>query len=265
MFSTAFKTKNCGNGVYAVSAPMEEQIYVVVGTEKAAVIDTGMGIGSLKEAARAITRLPFVVINTHGHPDHAGGNAEFDALAYMHPDDTDVYSKMCTVEFRIGDIRGIFGRPVPEWEDALAPFAPKTVPLEDGQGFGLGGRTLTAYHLPGHTYGSVVLYDRENRLLFSGDGLTSNETWLYLDYSTTLEAYHGALVAFAGKGLEIASVFPGHLPIPAPTAILDDMISLTGKILDGAIVGKPFETFAGRGLRAEYQTAKIIYNPERLR
>jgi hypothetical protein len=43
------------------------------------------------------------------------------------------------------------------------------------------------------------------------------------------------------------------------------MISLTGKILDGAIVGKPFETFAGRGLRAEYQTAKIIYNPERLR
>jgi glyoxylase-like metal-dependent hydrolase (beta-lactamase superfamily II) len=264
-FDITFKTKYCGSGVYAVSAPMGEQIYLVTGVERAAVIDTGMGIGSLKAAVNSITELPLIIINTHGHPDHAGGNAEFDTLAYMHPADNGVYNEMCTAEFRVSDIRKVCGMPVPKWEDAIIPFTPQNMPLSDKQEFDLGGRSLTVSHLPGHTYGSVVLYDKGNGILFSGDALTSNETWLYLDYSTTLEVYHNELVAFAEKKLEIASVFSGHLPIPTPAAILDDMISLTQKILDGEIAGEPFETFAGKGLRAERKTAKIIYNPERLR
>jgi glyoxylase-like metal-dependent hydrolase (beta-lactamase superfamily II) len=54
---------------------------LVIGREKAALIDTGCGIGSLRPAVEAVTDKPVIVINTHTHPDHLGGNREFEEIA----------------------------------------------------------------------------------------------------------------------------------------------------------------------------------------
>ena len=53
-------------------------IYLFLGEEKALLTDTGFGcFPDLKEKVKEITNLPLMVMNSHGHPDHCGGNASF--------------------------------------------------------------------------------------------------------------------------------------------------------------------------------------------
>lgn len=66
------------HGVWAIDEFGTDIIYLVEGKEKAAVIDTGAGFGNLKHVIETLTDLPYVVLNTHGHVDHAGGNHAFE-------------------------------------------------------------------------------------------------------------------------------------------------------------------------------------------
>ena len=68
--------------------------YLVLGAEKAVVIDTMNGYENVKQVAEHFTDLPLMVVNTHGHPDHVYGNIYFDK-AYMNPADEHVVAKYC--------------------------------------------------------------------------------------------------------------------------------------------------------------------------
>ena len=70
--------------------------------DKALLVDTGMGVGDLAALVRSLTPLPVIVVNTHGHPDHAGGNGGFDEF-FLHPADEPIMKKMCTEEYRQND------------------------------------------------------------------------------------------------------------------------------------------------------------------
>ena len=68
--------------VWAIDEFGADIIYLVKGEKSAAVIDTGSGFGNLKKVIETLTDLPYVVLNTHGHLDHVGGNHEF-GKAYL--------------------------------------------------------------------------------------------------------------------------------------------------------------------------------------
>ena len=59
---------------------MAVQSFLVVGEERAALIDTGAGMGNLAKEVKEITDKPLYVLNTHGHVDHAGGNGQFPVV-----------------------------------------------------------------------------------------------------------------------------------------------------------------------------------------
>ena len=61
-------------------------MYLLTGTEKALLIDTGLGSGNLAEEIRSMTDLPLVTVITHGHIDHAGSAGFFDEV-YISPND----------------------------------------------------------------------------------------------------------------------------------------------------------------------------------
>ena len=54
---------------------------LLLGEQRAALIDTGCGIGNLRGVVDALTDLPVLVVNTHTHIDHLGGNPQFDHIA----------------------------------------------------------------------------------------------------------------------------------------------------------------------------------------
>ena len=83
-----------------------DYMYLVAGEEKAALIDTGMGFPGLRQLVERLTDKPVIVLNTHGHLDHIGGNDEFDCI-YLHPDDLTVYVEHGMESYRSGVIRAM--------------------------------------------------------------------------------------------------------------------------------------------------------------
>jgi glyoxylase-like metal-dependent hydrolase (beta-lactamase superfamily II) len=63
-------------------------MYLIEGKEKAALIDTGVGVGDLKPFIRELTDKPLIVLVTHGHVDHALGAVSFDEVYMSHIDET---------------------------------------------------------------------------------------------------------------------------------------------------------------------------------
>ena len=123
--------------------------YLILGSEKAALIDMALDTPNLYRYACRLANLPVQVLLTHGHPDHVY-HLKTAVEAWLHPADWDLVQK------------GIPG---------VCPPVPGVLlhPLEGGQRIDLGGRTLEVLHLPGHTMGSVLFWDRRSGILFAGD------------------------------------------------------------------------------------------------
>ncbi len=158
-------------------------IFLLVGDEKAMLIDTGIGIGDLKGFIRRLSDKPLMVCYTHNHPDHTGGASAFDH-AYLHPKDMAGFATGgvlgLSVESRLDYIRWIAER-----EKGMYPYnlaedvtewgpCPSLYPLEDGQVIDLGNRAVTVVACPGHTAGSITFLDENSRTLFIGDACNCN-------------------------------------------------------------------------------------------
>jgi len=108
------------------------RFFLLAGTEKALLIDSGMNTPDAKQIAESITKLPIMLLNTHADPDHISGNGSFDCF-YMHPDEEDTYRS-----------RGGTGA---------------ILPAEDNDIIDLGDRPLKIIFIPGHTPGSIAVLD----------------------------------------------------------------------------------------------------------
>lgn len=153
--------------------------YLVVGTKRALLIDTGSGFYDLRGMVEKLTKLPYDVVITDSHPDHKGAIGQFDAV-YVHPADID--SRM----FKLSDQheRQLYGETMwgmPQGYQHIWGYTPADAkwggwdkhpqikPMSDGQVFDLGGRKVTAFHTPGHTMGASIYLDDQSRILFAGD------------------------------------------------------------------------------------------------
>lgn len=258
-----FTHQTFDGGIIAITAVMGEQIYVVVGSKKAMVIDTGMGIGSLKSYLDQLLDLPYFVVNTHGHPDHGGGNDEF-AEVYLHPSDHELYTTMVTVEFRRFDLKRILKKSTPEYDEAMVPFMDALLPLADGMTFDLGDRIITTIHLPGHTPGSVAFYDEATKSLFCGDTITKTDTWLFQSHCESLTRYGESLEKLLNVYPEMKAMYPGHPPTPISMDTVRSKLECVQRVMSKEEIGVRTETFAGEGLRVEVDGVGIIYDPDHL-
>ncbi|MGN1343823.1 MAG: MBL fold metallo-hydrolase [Traorella sp.] len=261
-----FSYVDVGDNIIAITAPMREQIYLVKGKQKCLVIDNGMGIGSLKnyiEKNNLNDGLELVMVNTHGHPDHAGGNIEFDTC-YINKLDIDVYNEMVTKEFRANDIKNIFKEKGDVFIENLLDFSLNLTFIEEGFIFELGDRNVQVINVPGHTKGSIVLYDINYQNLIVGDALTIRDTWLYLSYSTPLNEYYKALLKLKEMNLNVKRVLCGHLPNIDDYSLLDRKIACVEQVLLKKNMGEEVNTFAGKGNRMSYANTDIIFNKDNL-
>ncbi len=153
--------------IYLLDEGHEVSGYLVIGKDKACVIDTMNGNNDLGEAVRKLTDKPVFVVNTHGHPDHIYGNVYFDE-AYINPKDIPL------AEMFIND---------PEFQKCCrnaGRFMPPFKEIKGGDVIDLGGKTLEVYELPGHTPGGILLLLKEDRILFAGDSI-NHHLWMQLD------------------------------------------------------------------------------------
>lgn len=211
-------------GVFAIYEPkqFEEVIsYLILGEKHAALFDTGMGIGKISAIVARLTSLPVTVVNSHTHFDHVGGNAEF----------TDVWNR--DLEFTLKNQRGTLND---YSRDALAPerlcgklpagVLPNSYHIQpwksthvvhDGEILDLGGRQLEILFTPGHTPDSLMLFDRANGLLFTGDTFYRGPIYLFVP-ETRLAVYARSVERVVSLEPAVKLLLPGHnLPIADPS------------------------------------------------
>jgi len=130
------------------------RFFLLVGEDKALMIDSGVNSPDAAQIAKTITDKPVILINTHGDGDHTSGTAGFDKI-YIHEFD-----------YIDGDIATRF----PETE---------LVKVQDGDLIELGNRTLRLIHIPGHTRGSIAILDISTRVLYSGDSVSKAHIYMF--------------------------------------------------------------------------------------
>ena len=227
-------------GIWLMDEAHEATGYLVVGEEKACVIDTMNGYNNLYDAVRRITDKPVIVVNTHGHPDHIFGNVYFDR-AYLHPADLPL-AKMFLEEPEYKAFCEEKGLRVPPFLD-----------VREGDVFDLGGRHLDVYELPGHTPGGIVLLLREDRILFTGDSV-NHHLWMQLDGCLPMRDFVKELdkVLFLEEKADI--ILHGHARGEDDISLLRCLRAGAEEICEGKTEGdKPYQWFGGTDLQHPFR------------
>ena len=189
-----FEVYKPARGVFAIYEPhqAEEVIsYLIVGERRALLFDTGMGISDIRKVTSELTTLPIIVLNSHTHDDHVGGNWQFNTIYGIDTDFTRNNARGsredAQAEITPDQICGALPRDFNA--KAYATRAWKiTAYTHSGDRFDLGGRTLEVIGTPGHTPDAISLIDRANGLLFTGDTYYPAPIWLFRP-ETDLDAY----------------------------------------------------------------------------
>lgn len=270
-----FRVEKITDRVTRIYAVCTELMYLVEGDERAALIDTGSGFGSLKAVVEGLTDKPVIVLLTHGHTDHAMGAGEFETVYMNHKDDY-IYGPHGEKAFRLAGLELSEERDNIEEGDYI-PTAPveSFKNLQGGDTFSLGGVTIEIYDCAGHTRGSVAMLIREERMLLLGDAC-NNFTFLYEDYSLTVREYEENLRKLKqetdGKyDMALASHGDGRLPLD----ILDGVIRICEDIRAGRAEEIPFSFRGTHGLIAKSMTGpggrrvdggsgNIVYSKDRI-
>jgi glyoxylase-like metal-dependent hydrolase (beta-lactamase superfamily II) len=223
-------------GVYLISEPGHVNSWLIEGSRDAILFDTGLGVVNIREVAEQVTPKRLMVVNSHYHFDHTGGNRFFDEFAihrigaelvakpsppelaegYMaytqrlleawgpYRQADDLYFHLLTAERMI--------RPLPPGfkpaEYSVVPTIPKRL-LEDGDVLDLGERKLQVLHTPGHSPDCICLFDEANGLLFGGDTINTGPIYAQLEDSD-LERFASSTARLAGMADSYRRVFVCH-------------------------------------------------------
>ena len=255
-----------------IRAPGFELMYLVEGKEKAALIDTGSGLGFLRAHIEKLTDKPIVVLLTHGHVDHAMGAGEFETVYMNHVDDY-IYEVHADMGFRRD---GLFLCPQKVEEEEIIPAKPleEIHQMAGGDSFDLGGLHIDIYDLPGHTRGSVVMLIREERVLLLGDAC-NYLTFLHEPYSTTVKEYKTNLEALKSQVEgKYDAVYLSHGPGNGSVELIDGVIQVCQDIMEGKTDDVPFGFKDSKGFLAKAEIERdvridggvgnVIYSKDRI-
>ena len=215
-------------------------MHLVVGPEKAMLIDTGFGIGNLKALTDRLTGgKPLIVANTHFHGDHTLGNSWYDHV-YCHEYDAEMIRKPISEDMRRRFLPVPGGKKLYYTEEDLPPVRTYEVTaLTDGFTFDLGeGYIIELIHLPGHAPGGCGFIDRQERILFSGDAILSTPIIItgpkpegpYAKYST-VSSLRDALPRLISKMDEFDVLYPGHSILEYTKAAVPAMLKACNEII----------------------------------
>ena len=183
--------------------------YLVTGRDRAILLDTGLGVGNIRETTAGITDLPLTLVITHEHMDHLGGVSLF----------TDAY--------------------ISEIEAGCLPGSVTAHYVKDGELFDLGGRVLEVMALPGHSVGSIALLNRAEGYMLTGDLFESEKILLHCPTSDP-EQYFGSLKRVLALRDQVTRLYPAHLDYPLGMDLVEKVYACVAEYLTGKHEAEPY-------------------------
>lgn len=271
-----FKSEKISHNITRIFGPAGELMYLVEGSNRAALIDTGTGVGNLKIFVEGLTHKPYFVILTHGHVDHAMGASVFEEV-YMNPADKEIYQYHSNIEVRKGFLemymKDDFDK-VRE-EDYIAVLScDRYKPILPGDTFDLGGVNLEIYNGAGHTPGTITILIPQERVLLLGDACNFF-TFLFDEHSLGITSFQNNMLELdkCTKGC-YDKVYLSHGDGNAPKEMLESAIALCENIKNSdtddlqfnflgykAFIAKAVEH---NGKRVDGGICNIVYSKEKV-
>jgi glyoxylase-like metal-dependent hydrolase (beta-lactamase superfamily II) len=234
-----FEVYQVAEGTFALLEPShyEEVIsYLILGSDRAVLFDTGMGIGNIQAEAERLTSLPVIVVNSHCHYDHIGDNYRYSEVWTFDND-----SEVARIEQ---------GKTPAECAHYLEPSSylelpagfdpsayeirpsPVTQRLQHLEAIDLGGRILTVYHTPGHSPGSICLLDDQDDILFTGDAYYPGMMYAHFEDSD-FDDYRQSVEALVELLPRVRHLCPAHNEGYVPKEALVRMQEAFAQIVAG--------------------------------
>ena len=214
------------DNVYSIVEPYQYQesiSHLIIGENKALLFDTGIGLIPIRPIIKKITNLPIIVLNSHTHFDHVGGNWEFSDVRAIETS----YTKANMNGFENKRIGQDFT------DDSFCKDPPKNIDLnniytkewkassyiKNKDIIDLGNRKIEILHVPGHTPDALALLDKDQRLLFTGDTYYDAELWLYVP-ETNLDNYQNSIDRLVQIESKVDYIFGAHRTVRIDSGVL---------------------------------------------
>ena len=279
--------------VHVVSEPGHVFSWLISGSERSVLLDTGLGIADIAAAIEPVAVSPVSVVNSHTHFDHVGGNDRFtsaamhelgpqwleanteqwelDAYGRVAADLAEAYERLVAVDregsFLLGPDQRV--RPWPAKEIAAAGGWRIDVPapdrlLADGDRLELGDRSLQVFHTPGHAPDHICLLDEAEGILFAQDQTYYGPHLIYLpgsdigDFARSVRRLADQL-----RG-SLRAVYVAHCLRPSvPPVFLDQLADAADEVAAGEAELAPAPGLFGEPvLGADYGHFSILVPPE---
>ena len=206
------------------------RLFLLEGTKKALLVDSGMTCPEARSIAESITDLPVELLNTHADPDHISGNAAFERF-YMHPAEE--------ANYRMHSSRGVI--------DAV----------EDGDIIDLGGRALEVIHLPGHTAGSIALYEPASGVLISGDSVQTDSIFMF-GSRRSMGDFIKSMEKLLAMEDWFSEIWGSHGAFPAGPELIGQLLEGARSIVAGNVSGTADEHRGTRVVKYKFPYAGFI-------
>lgn len=248
--SDFYKTINVTEDVYRISSVENVFCELLVGKDKALLIDTGFAFGDLKSVVKKITNKPLIIVNTHGHVDHTCGNCQFEEVIHISEKDMNLCEEHNssimrahsaalaehTMNYETG--KEVYGLPGEfDLEEYQKGGTGKLVACKEGETFDLGGMTIEVIETPGHTKGGLSFLYKEENWLYAGDEV-NGFCWLFDKNATDRETHIQSLKKI--RNLNPIRIFGGHMPEAMTVKEVDRFIQIA-KVADFS-KGIPFQS-----------------------
>lgn len=217
----------------------ETHCYLLNGSERSLLIDTGLGICNIYDVVKKLTDKPITAVATHIHWDHIGGHKYFPDF-YSHKEELNWLNG--EFPLTIEQIREMVvdrcDLPEGYQVDTYDFFqGTPTRVLEDNDVIDLGDRSVRVLHTPGHSPGHMCFYEKDQGYLYTGDLVYKDTLFAYYP-STDPKAYLSSLKTVAALGAK--RIFPAHHTLDIQPEILVRMrdalehLNTTGKLHHGS-------------------------------
>ncbi len=274
------------DGITCIEDISVTKMYLIEGTQRALLIDTGIGFRGLRETVEKLTKLPYDVVLTHGHGDHCGAAGEFEEV-YICKEDKDLFYSNQGIKVRLDYSRSMCEKYCPPEALAGTDFSrglPHKVKfLNDEEKFELGGRCVTVIKVPGHTGGTAALYDDRTRSMIIGDACNPS-TYVFSDEATDIESYRQSVKKIISWLPQTDHLLVSHeygeydMEIPKDTP--KNVLECCNRVLDGCddaevfersnVLGNTQEIFSASKLNQELMridgiVGNIVYSKKKIR
>ena len=234
--------KKIKDNLFQLSENISENVavymYLVIGSKKAAIIDTGYGLsGDLDDVIKSLTDKPVICLVTHCDPDHAGSAALFNDIHMSNKDQVLMDNGSLATIGRFGTASAMT-----DDEERIKYFKEHMVKdksfsyknIENGEIFDLGDRSLQAISFPGHTEGSMCFWNKEENYCLVGDAVANvNSPVLFFKKCLSLEDYKDNLISFIANVGDDCELYSGHNMEALPKDLVPEILTLCDEVLNG--------------------------------